>query len=56
MDSFNYSSSHDKSRGRMENEDPSTTNKYSRSQSEASTPSQQNNESISRKPKKFPLS
>ncbi|CAF3579594.1 unnamed protein product [Rotaria sp. Silwood1] len=55
MDSFNYTSLHEKSRGHTENEEQSITNKYSRSQSETSSQSQHPNESIIRKSKKFPL-
>ncbi|CAF1064051.1 unnamed protein product [Rotaria sordida] len=55
MDSFNYASLHEKSRGHTENDELSTLNKYSRSQSEASSQSQHNNDLMLKKSKKLPL-
>ncbi|UJR31210.1 hypothetical protein I4U23_018714 [Adineta vaga] len=55
MDSFNYSSLHEKSGGHMENEDTSLANNYSRSPSESSLPSPHDKEQVSQKSKKFPL-
>ncbi|CAF0777714.1 unnamed protein product [Adineta steineri] len=56
MDSFNYTSLHEKSGGsHLENEEPSTANKYSRSQSGSSSQSQHDKEPVIRKTKKLLL-